>query len=87
VREDAPFTRNEIVQFIESKGISTRMLFGGNLTRQPAYINAPKRIVGELKGADTIMNNSFWIGVYPGLTDEMLEYVAAAFSEFIKSKK
>ncbi|PIT83938.1 lipopolysaccharide biosynthesis protein RfbH [Candidatus Micrarchaeota archaeon CG10_big_fil_rev_8_21_14_0_10_45_29] len=87
VKEDAPFSRNDIVQFLEKKSISTRMLFGGNLTRQPAYINAPKRIVGELAGADTIMNNSFWIGVYPGLNNEMLEYISGAFAEFIKSKK
>jgi CDP-6-deoxy-D-xylo-4-hexulose-3-dehydrase len=74
VRPEAPFKRREIVHHLESHGIATRLLFGGNLTRQPAYRDVNYRVVGELMNTDTIMNQTFWIGVYPGLTDEMLDY-------------
>lgn len=87
LKENASFTRDDVVQFLEGKNIATRMLFAGNLTRQPAYLDAPKRIVGQLAGADNIMNNAFWIGVYPGMSEDMLEYVAECFDEFVKSKK
>lgn len=82
VREGAPFTRNGLVQYLESKMIGTRMLFGGNLTRQPAYEDVPYRVVGDLRGADYVMNHVFWIGVYPGLTEEMLSYVLEEFHAF-----
>jgi CDP-6-deoxy-D-xylo-4-hexulose-3-dehydrase len=79
VRSGAPFTRNQVVQFLESKKIATRLLFGGNLVRQPAYKNAPHRVVMPLTNADFVMNNVFWIGVYPSLTLEMLDYVVESF--------
>jgi CDP-6-deoxy-D-xylo-4-hexulose-3-dehydrase len=82
VRENAPFTRNQLVQFIESRKIGTRLLFGGNLVRQPAYRNAEYRIASSLKNADFIMNNVFWIGVYPGLTQSMLDYICESLKEF-----
>lgn len=82
VRENAPFTRNQLIQFIESRKIGTRLLFGGNLVRQPAYRNAEYRIASSLKNADFIMNNVFWIGVYPGLTQSMLDYICDSLKEF-----
>jgi len=86
VQSGASFTKNDIVGHLESKGIATRMLFGGNLTRQPAYIDEKFDVVGDLKNSDIIMNNTFWIGVYPGLTKGMLEYVVDAFNEFMRKR-
>lgn len=68
-------TRNEIVQILNLKKIGTRLLFAGNLLRQPAFVGTPRRVVGELINTDTIMNDTFWIGVWPGLTIPMLDYV------------
>jgi len=85
VKENAPFSRTEIVQYLEKSKIATRMLFGGNLIRQPAYNSKKHRVVSELKNTDYIMNNSFWIGVYPGITNEMREYVIDVFNDFMKS--
>ena len=84
VKENAPFTRTEIVKYLEDSKIATRMLFGGNLTKQPAYIGKNHRIISELANTDYIMNNSFWIGVYPGITNEMREYVVESFDKFFK---
>jgi CDP-6-deoxy-D-xylo-4-hexulose-3-dehydrase len=85
VRPDAPFTRDDVVRELEAKKIQTRMLFAGNLVRQPSVVQwakdrspggtAPYRIVGDLTNTDTVMNRSFWIGVYPGLTEAMIGYV------------
>jgi CDP-6-deoxy-D-xylo-4-hexulose-3-dehydrase len=75
VREGAPFTRPEVVERLEAAKISTRLLFGGNLTRQPAYRGIKFRQVGELRGADFVMERVFWVGVYPGLTEPMLDYM------------
>ena len=83
VKENAPFSRTEIVQYLEKSKIATRMLFGGNLIRQPAYNSKKHRVVSELKNTDYIMNNSFWIGVYPGITNEMREYVVDSFEKFL----
>jgi CDP-6-deoxy-D-xylo-4-hexulose-3-dehydrase len=86
IRPGAPFSRLELVQHIESRRIGTRLLFGGNLMRQPAYIGMPHRIVGPLTNADIITDNTFWLGVYPGLTDEMVDFMIATVAEFIESK-
>jgi CDP-6-deoxy-D-xylo-4-hexulose-3-dehydrase len=75
VRPEAPFSRNQVVRFLDSRKIGTRLLFGGNLVRQPAYKNAPQRAVGNLANSDFVMNNVFWLGVYPGLTAAMLDYM------------
>lgn len=85
VRPGAPFSRNELVTFLEEHQIATRMLFGGNLVRQPAYENVLYRIVGELANTDLVMTNSFWVGVYPGITSAMLAYVIDQFAVFIRS--
>jgi len=83
IRPGAPFSRLELVQHIESRRIGTRLLFGGNLMRQPAYIGMPHRVVGPLTNADIITDNTFWLGVYPGLNDEMVDFMIATVSEFI----
>ena len=82
VREGAPFKRAEFVEFLESRKIGTRMLFGGNLLRQPAYIGIKCRKVGSLKNADFVMNNTFWIGVHPGIDRERIEYLKTTIGEF-----
>ncbi len=86
VREGAPFNRDQLVRQLEAKKVQTRMLFAGNLVRQPAMTElaraaveagraAPYRVVGELAHTDAIMNRSLWFGVYPGLTDAMKSHV------------
>jgi CDP-6-deoxy-D-xylo-4-hexulose-3-dehydrase len=81
VREGAPFTRGRVLQHLEARKIATRLLFGGNLVRQPAYLKATKRVVGDLKNSDFVMNQVFWLGVYPGLTEGMLEFVLRSLHE------
>jgi len=82
VKESAPFTRNDIVNYLEGNRIATRMLFGGNLTKQPAYKKIKYKIYGDLKNTDLVMDRLFWIGVYPGLSKEMLSYVCNKFADF-----
>ena len=89
VEENAGYTRNEITQYLESKKIQTRTLFAGNLIKHPAFDDMRKnnsgyRVIGDLKNTDFIMNNTFWIGVYPGMTKEMLEYMISSLNNFIK---
>ena len=79
VRADAPFSRNRVIQELEKRKIATRLLFGGNLVRQPAYQNSVHRIAAPLTNTDFIMNQVFWIGVFPGLSPAMLEYMVDAF--------
>ena len=83
IRGDAPFSRENIVKYLEDKKIATRMLFGGNLLKQPAYSDVKYRVAGALVNTDCVMNNLFWIGVYPGLTKAMVDYVEQCFKEFI----
>ena len=75
VRPGAPFSRTDVVQYLESKKIATRHLFGGNLVRQPAYHDVPHRVAGSLHNTDFAMDHLFWIGVYPGISRQMLEYM------------
>lgn len=84
IRADAPFTRHDLVNYLEDRKIATRLLFGGNLIRQPAYKGLPFRVVGSLPNSDRVMTHSFWIGVYPGLNRNHLEYVLNVFSDFLK---
>lgn len=79
VRPDAPFDRDAVVQHLEAHKIGTRLLFGGNLTRQPAYRDVLHRVVGDLPNSDFVMTQVFWIGLYPGLTEEMLDFVLEVF--------
>ena len=84
VRADAPFSRDQAVQWLEQHKIGTRLLFGGNLVRQPAYRGRNYRTVGDLHNADEIMRRVFWIGVYPGLTQPMLDYVCDTLEQLCK---
>ncbi len=84
VRESAPFNRQQLIQHLEQHKIATRLLFGGNLLRQPAYLNVPRRVIGDLSQADRVMNNTFWIGVYPGITPEMITYVLDIFEQWME---
>jgi len=83
IRTTAPFTRNQVIQYLESRKIATRLLFGGNLVRQPAYRNVPHRVAGTLKNSDFVMNQVFWLGVYPGLTAAMLDYVIETLHDLL----
>ena len=83
VLEGAKKARNEIVQELDAKKIGTRLLFGGNLLRQPAFIDTPRRIIGDLKNSDAVMNSAFWIGVWPGLTTAMLDYMIESMHEIL----
>lgn len=81
--------KNKVVQYLESHGVQTRMLFGGNITKQPCFDELKKagegyRIVGDLHVTDRIMNDTFWIGVYPGMTDEMIDYMVEMIKEAVK---
>jgi CDP-6-deoxy-D-xylo-4-hexulose-3-dehydrase len=75
VKSGGPKTRNQIVQELNEAKIATRLLFGGNLLRQPSFIGTPRRVVGDLTNTDIVMNDTFWIGVWPGLTLPMLDYM------------
>jgi CDP-6-deoxy-D-xylo-4-hexulose-3-dehydrase len=75
VKPGGPKTRNQIVQELNEAKIATRLLFGGNLLRQPAFMGTPRRVVGELTNTDIVMNDTFWIGVWPGLSIPMLDYM------------
>jgi len=81
VRREAPFSRNRVIAFLEHRKIATRLLFGGNLLRQPAYREVNHRVVGSLANTDFIMNQVFWVGVYPGLTPEMIAYMVDTFHQ------
>ncbi|MGA2253949.1 MAG: lipopolysaccharide biosynthesis protein RfbH [Thermoguttaceae bacterium] len=86
VRPSAGFPRSELVHFLEDAKIETRNLFCGNLVRHPAYDETEYRIVGELRNTDIIMNDTFFIGVYPGMTDAHLAYIGEIFQRFMKGK-
>ncbi len=86
VRPGAPFERSDIVKFLEYRKIATRPLFGGNLTKQPAYKDVKYRVVGDLKNTDLIMTNTFWVGVWPGLSDAMVDYMVETFHDFINER-
>jgi len=84
VNSSSKKSRNEIVRELNSRKIGTRLLFGGNLLRQPAFQGKPKRVIGNLKNTDRVTNDTFWIGVWPGLTQAMLEYISSSLKEILK---
>jgi CDP-6-deoxy-D-xylo-4-hexulose-3-dehydrase len=92
VREDAPFTRTELASHLDANKIGNRMLFGGNLVRQPAFVQLRKddpermRVAGDLEGADRIMNRTLFLGTYPGLTPQMVDYMVATIRDFVTAK-
>jgi CDP-6-deoxy-D-xylo-4-hexulose-3-dehydrase len=87
VRPEAPFTRAELVNALEVARIETRNLFCGNLLRHPAYAEIEHRVAGPLNHTDTITTNTFFIGVYPGLTEAMIQHVLATFDRFFAEQK
>lgn len=87
VRPGAPFTRDELTRNLDANKIGTRLVFAGNLLRQPAYEGYDHRVVGELINTDFVMTNVFWLGVFPGLTTVMLDFIAHTISEFIANAK
>lgn len=87
LRPEAPFTRKEFVDYLEARKIATRPLFGGNLVRQPAYIDIPHRVVGDLRNSDIVMNYSLCLGVYPGLTEEMVGFIIESIDKFCRQVK
>jgi CDP-6-deoxy-D-xylo-4-hexulose-3-dehydrase len=86
VKENAPFSRNEITNYLEENKIATRLLFSGNIIRHPSFENVKYRIYDNLKNTDTIMNNTFWIGVYPGLTEVMVDFILDKLDLLFKHK-
>ena len=93
VKPDAPFSRTQLAQELDRHQIGNRMLFGGNLLRQPAFVQLRKdnpaalQVVGEMEGSDEIMNNSLFLGTYPGLTDLMIKNVIKVICHFVKKQK
>ena len=86
VRESAPFTRDELTRHFDAKKIGTRLMFAGNLLRQPAYAGIECRVVGNMKNTDYVMNQVFWLGVFPGLTRAMLDHIAETAKAFVTEK-
>ena len=84
VRHNSPKNRSEIVKFLDSQNIGTRQLFGGNLLRQPGFIGTPKRVVGNLHNTDVVMNDTFWIGVWPGLDEKSLTFMINSLKKVIR---
>src|SRR5580698_3892765 len=87
VKEDAPFKRDQLTKALEAQKIGTRLLFAGNLLRQPAYEGWEYRVSGELPNTDFVMNQVFWIGVFPGLTNEMLDFIVKTATDFVGAAK
>ena len=81
-----PVNREDLLRFLDSRKIGTRLLFAGNITKQPAYKNIDFRVVGDLTNTDIVMTRSFWVGVYPGLTKLMMDYVIESISDFMSGK-
>lgn len=84
VKSNGDFTRDDIVNHLETNKVATRMLFGGNLIKQPAYQNIEFRCVDSLENTDLVMNNLFWVGIYPGITKEKMDYMINEFERFFK---
>jgi CDP-6-deoxy-D-xylo-4-hexulose-3-dehydrase len=87
VRPGAPFGREALTGFLEKSRIGTRLLFAGNIVRQPYFKELPRRVVGDLAGSDEIMRDAFWIGVYPGITAEMRDFVLDRFAAFLRGER
>lgn len=86
VKPEAPFSRNDLTSHLESRKIATRLLFGGNIIRQPAYTGQDYRVIGALENSDFVMNNVFWIGIYPGLTQDMTDFMVGSIKNFFQDR-
>lgn len=87
IRPETKINRKDLIAFLHERKIGTRLLFGGNLLRQPAFQGTPRRIYGHLANTDLVMNQTFWVGVWPGLTPQMLEYIIQSIQDGIQSLK
>lgn len=87
VKKVVPFTRNDLTTYLEEKKIGTRNIFSGNLLRHPAYKHVKYRKIGEMKNADIVANQAFWLGVFPGIDKDMMNYVLHILSTFLKAYK
>ena len=85
LKEGTGTDRKKLLQYLDQHQIGTRLLFAGNLTKQPYFNGRTYRVVGDLQSTDVIMNRTFWIGVYPGITEAMLKYVVDVFDIFLES--
>ncbi len=83
IREESGISRTELLRFLDKRKIGSRLLFGGNLLKQPAYSNIEHRVVGNLENTNNIMKNTFWIGVFPGLSNQMLDFVVEQIRDFL----
>jgi CDP-4-dehydro-6-deoxyglucose reductase, E1 len=86
VKEKSPASRKEIIGHLNNANIGTRLLFGGNLIRQPGFLDTPRRIVGSLEKTDFVMMNTFWVGLWPGLSDPMMNFIGATIREALAKK-
>jgi CDP-6-deoxy-D-xylo-4-hexulose-3-dehydrase len=87
LRPDLPFDRQDLMIYLtDERKIATRLLFGGNLIRQPYMKDRTYRVVGSLDNSDTVMRQTFWTGVYPGLTDRHLDHVLASIHDFVAAR-
>jgi CDP-4-dehydro-6-deoxyglucose reductase, E1 len=87
LKENFPGTRHELLKYLETEKIGSRLLFAGNILKQPGYLNMPHRVVGSLENTDKVMNDTFWIGTWPGLEDQHLDYIAQKIIDFVKENK
>ena len=87
VRSGSGINRDDLVKHLNDKKIGTRLLFGGNLLRQPYMLGRHYKTSGEIANADTVMNDTFWIGVYPGLDEESLGYIVEIISSFVSGRR
>jgi CDP-4-dehydro-6-deoxyglucose reductase, E1 len=87
VKETAPFDRNDLIQYLENNKVGTRLLFGGNLLKQPAYKDIYHKVFQPLTNSDVIMNKGFWVGVHPTIDQERLEYMVNIFDDFIERSR
>ena len=83
IRDGVEIDRNKLVEYLENNKIGTRLLFGGNLTKQPAYKNSNYRVLNSLENTDKIMNDGFWLGVWPGLEETHYDYILDVLYKYI----
>lgn len=86
LRPECGIARRDVVRHLEEKKVATRTLFGGNLMRQPLYRNQKTRVVGDLAVTDRVMNDSFWVGIYPGLSERHMEYIGRTLREAVSGR-
>jgi CDP-6-deoxy-D-xylo-4-hexulose-3-dehydrase len=86
LKNGGPLTRDKLTAYLNGKLVETRNLFAGNMTKQPAFVNKNFRITGQLTNTEKIMTDTFFLGTYPGLTDEMFDYIESVFDEFFSEK-